>query len=133
MRTTQSSELMPDPALVIALVIAALVWFLLTNSVNGIIITMIIVTVSLVIWFLQYKAAGSERRLMRMMEYTGLPQDIAANEKTAGAIEAARRRCRRCQAEGLCERWLEGEVTGENAFCPNAALFRQLATGSAQK
>ncbi len=124
MKNVQQLKL--DPILVISLVIAALVWSQLTKSVYGIAVIMIVLTISLVTWFLQYKATGSEQRLIRMMTRTGLPPDIIADEKTANLIEAARRTCRKCNGEDRCEQWLDGEIAGENDFCPNAGLFSKL-------
>jgi hypothetical protein len=34
-----------------------------------------------------------------------------------------RARCRRCPVEDVCERWLAGELEGDNGFCPNANVF----------
>jgi hypothetical protein len=42
-------------------------------------------------------------------------------------IKDVRRRCRACSSEGVCERWLDGKIGGENEFCPNAEIFRSLA------
>ena len=42
-------------------------------------------------------------------------------------MKEVRDRCRHCASEDYCERWLEGEVQGENQFCPNARVFRLLA------
>jgi len=116
----------PDPILIISLLITAWVWFKLTDSSYSLAVMMVIMAVTLAIWFLQYKAALSEQRLQRMMTRTGLPVDISTDEKTAAVIEAARRTCRKCRDESLCERWLDGEITGKNGFCPNAQLFRDL-------
>jgi hypothetical protein len=45
-----------------------------------------------------------------------------------------RQRCEHCPSEDVCERWLRGEVSGDNDFCPNAKVFEILrkyaATGN---
>lgn len=89
-------------------------------------ISMVAVAGGLVGWFLWYKAHTSERRMVQMIERCGLSSDIAKQRGYATAIGPARRRCRNCQSEGVCERWLEGQVAGENDFCPNAQVFEQL-------
>ena len=95
-------------------------------------ILLLAVTVVLVMWIRRYMAAGSERRMMRMLARVGLDPEIAATGDRETIITEVRRRCRKCQSEDLCERWLAGEETGENAFCPNAHVFDVLArTGQA--
>lgn len=51
------------------------------------------------------------------------PQSMAIGKEV-------RRRCRRCLREDLCERWLAGEVEGDNNFCPNAQTFDALKEDS---
>jgi hypothetical protein len=80
-----------------------------------------------IIWFLKNLATNSEKRMTRMMQRVGLDSVVTSlddypNKK---AIKDARARCRRCPCEDLCERWLSGEVTGENTFCVNAPEFKR--------
>jgi hypothetical protein len=35
-------------------------------------------------------------------------------------------RCQHCSAEDKCERWLQGRVEGDSAFCPNHRVFDML-------
>ncbi|HJO10705.1 MAG: hypothetical protein CMQ17_08140 [Gammaproteobacteria bacterium] len=81
--------------------------------------------------------SASAGRMTRMMERVGLDSKIAtrtypqtlAHPQTEAIMKQVRRRCRGCQSEGLCERWLAGAVKGDNSFCPNAETFRGLASG----
>ena len=76
-------------------------------------------------WFRRSEAVASAARMAGMMARAGLASDIAAN-KEAGAtaiMKEAGRRCARCPVEGHCERWLQGSVEGDNAFCANVPVF----------
>lgn len=90
---------------------------------------MAVVSIVMAVWFERYWAAASTRRLMAMMRHLALDPGMGANgdPRIEAIMKAARRRCRRCAVEGLCERWLVAKVTGDNTFCPNAATFRMLA------
>jgi hypothetical protein len=92
-------------------------------------IVMVAVNVAIFMWFRKSEAAGSARRMMHMITRAGLDRRIvSSNDPRTGAVmKAARSRCRKCPREDLCERWLSGEVEGENVFCPNAGTFRALA------
>jgi hypothetical protein len=81
----------------------------------------------LVAWYLRYKAARSESRMMSMLQRIGLDPELAAQADTETVISEIRRRCRKCQAEDVCERWLEGKLEGSNSFCPNRRVFEELA------
>ena len=80
--------------------------------------------------------SASAGRMTRMMERVGLDPIIATrtypktldHPLTEAIMKRARQRCRGCQSEGLCERWLDGAVKGANSFCPNAETFRVLAS-----
>lgn len=81
-------------------------------------------------------ATETERRMMHMMARNGLDPGIAASSavdadgidgRTRAIIEAARRRCEDCSAEDHCDEWLAGRAPGDDAFCPNAPTFRELA------
>jgi hypothetical protein len=77
--------------------------------------------------FLRYKRSNTERRMMSMLQRAGLDPGIALEGDTKAIVDAVRRRCSMCQAEDICERWLAGEVEGDNEFCPNAEIFEALA------
>lgn len=89
-------------------------------------IILVLVGFALVAWFLRYKAGSSERRMMQMLQRVGLDPDIVAQGDSETIIREVRRRCRKCQSEGPCERWLAGEKEGDNLFCPNAQVFEEL-------
>jgi len=94
----------------------------------GVAIVMVAVIFTLLAWFLRYLRATSERRLMRMLKRAGVDPEIATQgDSEAIIINNVRSRCRKCMSEDLCERWLAGEVEGENTFCPNARIFGLLA------
>jgi hypothetical protein len=94
----------------------------------GIAIALVVIAALLVSLFLKYKAGASERRMRAMMRRAGLDPEIARYGDHEAIISAVRRQCRRCQSEDLCERWLAGEVSGENEFCPNRQIFSYLET-----
>jgi len=85
--------------------------------------------VALFAWVRQGLAEATARRMMRMMDRAGLHVATLAriDPPTRDLIVAARRSCRRCRTEAMCERWCAGEVEGDNGFCPNARAFRALA------
>ncbi len=91
-------------------------------------IIMVGVAVAIIVWFQSSQADASARRMMGMMTRVGLDPGTATlgDPRTMAIIKEARRRCRRCPREGLCDRWLTGEVEGANTFCPNAQTFRTL-------
>lgn len=90
-------------------------------------ILMVAVSGSLVVWFWRYRAADSQRRMTQMLTRAGVPAEVLRRGDVEAIIKDVRSRCRACSSEGLCERWLAGEVEGENDFCPNAEIFRSLA------
>ena len=89
-------------------------------------IILLVVAAALVVWFLKYKANSAERRMMKMLQRCGLDSGIAKQGDTEGIIREVRRRCRRCQTEDQCEKWLSGIEEKGNVFCPNAQVFEQL-------
>ncbi len=91
-------------------------------------IFMVAVIGALFIWFLSGEAAASTGRMMGMMTRAGLDPGIATlgDQRTKAVMQMARRRCGKCPREDYCDRWLAGEVKGDNAFCPNAGTFRAL-------
>ena len=92
----------------------------------GVAIIMVAVSIALVVWISRYMAAASGRRMMRMLTCAGVDPDVARHGDTETIIQDVRSRCRRCRSEDLCDRWLAGKVEGDNSFCPNAEIFRNL-------
>jgi hypothetical protein len=86
------------------------------------------VAVAFVLFFAirQYMHAQSERRMTSMLESIGLDPAIATSGETAIIMKEIRQRCHSCSSEDVCERWLAGEQTGENDFCPNAKVFESI-------
>lgn len=84
------------------------------------------IAVLIVLVFRSYLANGSERRMRSMLESVGLDPAIAASNEIPTIMREVRQRCRTCNAEGVCERWLEGKEKGSNDFCPNAKVFETL-------
>jgi len=94
----------------------------------GVALVMVAIIAALFVWFAKYLGASSEKRMMRMLTRAGVDPDIVARSDNQAIAEDIRRRCRKCQAEDLCERWLAGKAGGENSFCPNARILSALAT-----
>ena len=93
----------------------------------GLAIFMLAVGVLLLVWFWRYRAAGSRRRMTQMLTRAGVAPEVIDRGDVDAIIKDVRRRCRTCNSEDLCERWLAGEVQGANDFCPNEKIFRSLA------
>jgi hypothetical protein len=91
------------------------------------------VAVAIIVWILSSQESASARRMRGMMARVGLAPGTAAldDPRNMAIGKEARRRCRRCPREDLCERWLAGEVAGNNSFCPNSRVFRFLSRLSA--
>jgi len=79
-----------------------------------------------VILFRHYLAVNSERRMRAMLENVGVDPEVASLSSIDNIMSAVRKRCQSCKSESLCERWLAGEETGDNDFCPNARVFEIL-------
>jgi hypothetical protein len=92
-------------------------------------IVIVAVNIAFFVWFQRSRAAATAMRMMRMMTCVGLHAGIAArgDSRTRALMKATRRSCRRCRVEDMCDRWADGKVKGDNAFCPNARAFRALA------
>lgn len=92
-------------------------------------ISMVAVALVLVLWFEGSVAAATGKRIMRMMILNGLKPGFAmgGGARLTADLKDARKRCGRCTAEDLCDRWLVGKVQGANDFCPNAKVFRMLS------
>ena len=99
----------------------------------GVAIIMVGIAFAGIAWLYRSEAAQSARRMVAMMKRVGLDPETAmlGGPPTMAIRQDARRRCRRCPREELCERWLAGEVEGGNSFCPNARAFRIL-TGAGE-
>ena len=96
----------------------------------------IVTVVVLGVVLFSHMRSVSAGRMLRMMQRVGLDPIIAtrtypqtlAYPQTEAIMKQTRRRCRGCKCEGLCERWLAGEVEGDNSFCPNAQTFLTLVS-----
>ena len=97
----------------------------MTLSNMGTAILFVVIAAALIVWFRAKLVSGSLSRMRRMMTSVGLdPDKLASSDAGVGLdMQAVRTRCRMCPAEDLCERWLAGEVAGDNGFCPNAKIF----------
>jgi hypothetical protein len=89
-------------------------------------IATIIVAIALAVGFWKYLAAGSERRMRSMLAEVGLDPEIAESGDIPTIMKDVRYRCRRCPVESVCEGWLDGDVDGDNEFCPNHKVFEIL-------
>ena len=87
---------------------------------------MLIIAAALVFSGRRYQVRTSEQRLRRMIETTGLDPEIASSGDLELIMGEVRDRCKHCQSEGLCERWLDGQEAGSNEFCPNSRVFEIL-------
>jgi len=85
----------------------------------------ILIAAGLVVWFRSKLASGSRSRMYRMMSRVGVyPKNLSRSSGgSALDMDSVRRRCNKCPCEDYCERWLAGEVEGDNGFCPNAKVF----------
>ncbi len=95
-------------------------------------IVMVAVTAVLFLWLQRSLAAGSARRMTRMLRRVGLDPEIATrgDPRTMAVMKEARRRCGNCRLEDFCNRWLTGDCEGGNDFCPNARVFHALTNTS---
>ncbi len=84
------------------------------------------IAILMVFGFRSYLANSSERRMRGMLESAGLDPAIAYSNELPVIMHHVRQRCRTCNSEGVCERWLAGKENGGNDFCPNAKIFRIL-------
>lgn len=92
-------------------------------------IAMVTVAFALLLWFRRSQVVASVGRLTGMMTRVGLDPGIAGRggPRTTAILNQARRRCRKCPHEDICDRWLAGALEGDNSFCPNAQTFGSLA------
>ena len=69
-----------------------------------------------------------DERMIGRLKRAGVNLQIAMHGDFEAIRKEVRRRCKTCENEDLCERWLaEKVIKGGNSFCPNARLFRNLA------
>ncbi len=87
---------------------------------------MVVIAIGLVYAIRQYLANQSERRMRTMLIKIGLDPVVISSGDTQAIMREVRQRCRTCSSEDVCERWLTGEETGENDFCPNAQVFESM-------
>ena len=90
-------------------------------------VLMVGVGLALTAWYFGYLGASSESRMLRMLKRAGVDPEIARRNDKKLIINDVRSRCRKCQSEAECERWLAGDAGGENTFCPNHRIFSRLA------
>jgi len=84
------------------------------------------VAIALVYGIRRYLAAQSERRMRTMLIKIGLDPTVITSGDSQAIMREVRQRCRTCTTEDVCERWLTGEHTGGNEFCPNAKVFESM-------
>ena len=84
--------------------------------------------VTFVIWYLGYKRWSSRERMRTMLTQAGVNPEVIRDGDHEEIMKAVTKRCRKCEAEDVCERWLAGNYKEDNLFCPNAQIFRSLAS-----
>lgn len=101
----------------------------MTTTLSHIALALVLAAIAilLVLSFLKYKAAGSNRRLQGMLEQAGVDPQLARSGSSESIAKEIRARCARCQNEDVCETWLDGPKRGGNEFCPNAATLNAWA------
>jgi len=88
-----------------------------------------------VVWIVAFRtdlSLVSHRRMMGMMANFNLIGRLGS-PRVKTTINEARRRCRTCKHEDLCDRWLAGKTEVGNSFCPNAPTFQVLAQSNENK
>ncbi len=88
-------------------------------------IFLVAVAVASIVWLQMYRVAGAATHMTEMMARVGLDPGTPLLGGPGGKVimKKMRQRCIRCPREVLCDRWLAGEVSGDNSFCPNAQTF----------
>lgn len=89
-------------------------------------VVMLLGVIALVFAWRRYQVVTSERRRMGMLKALGLDPAMASSADLPTIMSDVRKRCEQCPSEDVCERWLRGEVEGDNDFCPNARVFEVL-------
>ena len=92
-----------------------------------VIVILMIVAAVFLVRFSRSNVSSSQRRMQDMLRNAGLDPDIVVHGTNELIIREIRSRCRKCQSEDFCDRWLAGKETGSNDFCPNAGVFQMLA------
>ena len=87
---------------------------------------MVVVAIMLAGAYRRYLSNNSERRMLGMLKSMGLDPTIATSGDIELIMREVRTRCRHCNAEDKCERWLQGREDGSSAFCPNHRVFNVL-------
>ena len=94
-------------------------------------IFMLAVSVALLVWFQRSRLAASAKRMIGMITRTELdPVAVQGDPRNVAIVKEMRSRCIRCPREDYCDRWLAGDVEGDNAFCPNAQTLGTLTKTS---
>jgi hypothetical protein len=97
----------------------------------SVVIFMVAAAVAIIVWLQSSQADASAKRMMAMMTRVGLaPGTVTPGDPRI--TKEARRRCKGCPREDLCDRWLAGKIEGGNIFCPNAQTFQILTEASGQ-
>ena len=89
-------------------------------------IALVGIVIALFFGYRRYQRRSSERRMLGMLTSLGLDPTIATSGDIETIMGEVRDRCRRCQSEDKCERWLKGEEPGDPYFCPNHRVFEIL-------
>jgi uncharacterized protein YneF (UPF0154 family) len=89
-------------------------------------VLMVVLAVGLFFAWRRYLRRNSERRMRAMLEAVGLKPSLASSGHVEAIMKEVRARCRTCNAEDVCERWLASDARGDNDFCPNAHIFELL-------
>ena len=89
-------------------------------------IALVAVVIALFFGYRRYLQRNSERRMLGMLTSLGLDPTIASSGDIETIMGEVRDRCRQCQSEDKCERWLKGEEGGDASFCPNHRVFEIL-------
>ena len=89
-------------------------------------IAVIVIVAASYFGYRRYQQRNSERRMLGMLTSLGLDPSIAASADIETIMGEVRGRCRQCQSEDRCERWLRGEEGGDASFCPNHRVFQIL-------
>jgi hypothetical protein len=61
-----------------------------------------------------------------MLEAVGVDPAVLDEEDIEQTVAEMRARCEHCGDKAHCDRWLAGDESGGNAFCPNRELFGML-------
>ena len=96
-------------------------------------IAIVVVVIDVFLGYRRYQQRNSERRMLGMLTSLGLDPTIATSGDIKTIMGEVRGRCRQCQSEDRCERWLKGEEGGDASFCPNQRVFQILGKYSGSR